>query len=251
MDDTVDWFWEGTIQQHVADHFTQQGWRVLSAADTATRQTGIDLVLERDGQRLNVEVKGWPSTMYARGPRAGQPKPTQPTVQARHWFAGALLSAVMLRDIAPGQRVAIAFPDMPRYRDLLARTANSLAMLGVEPMLVDDAGNVEMVDPAALPVDKRRGAVSLRARLPRDDRSGHTGKYRPLWEWLRARSTAYEEMSFAQVEDILGFPLPPSAYNHAAHWSGYEGSAVARAIADAGWRARPNLSRQRVVFERR
>jgi len=32
------------------------------------------------GRRLLVEVKGWPSTTYASGERAGLPKPTQPTL---------------------------------------------------------------------------------------------------------------------------------------------------------------------------
>lgn len=29
--------------------------------------------------------------------------------------------------------------------------------------------------------------------------------------------------------------LPESAYNHTAHWSSYHGSALARAVRDAGW----------------
>lgn len=225
---------------------------MLASADTAAREVGIDLVLQRGEDRLNVEVKGWPSTVYARGDRAGQTKPTQPTVQARHWFAGALLSAVLIRDALPEQRVALAFPDIARYRDLLARSARSLHDLRVEVLLVGDDGAVATVDPRLLPVDVRRGPVpSLRAKRANTESSGHTGKYRPLWQWLSSRTTQREEVSFAELEAILGFPLPPSAYEYQAHWSGYGGSAVARAIADAGWRARPNLAARRVVFERR
>jgi hypothetical protein len=36
-------------------------------------------------------------------------------------------------------------------------------------------------------------------------------------------------LTFAQIEEILGFPLPPSSRNHEAHWYGYEGTAVGRA----------------------
>jgi hypothetical protein len=61
-----------------------------------------------------------------------RPKPTNPTVQTRHWNAGALLSALPLRDAEPEARVAIAFADMRRYRDLLARSASSLHALRVE-----------------------------------------------------------------------------------------------------------------------
>lgn len=44
-------------------------------------------------------------------------------------------------------------------------------------------------------------------------------------------------LSFADVETILGFPLPASCRVHKPHWYGYEGTAVGRAIQDAGWKA--------------
>jgi len=56
-------------------------------------------------------------------------------------------------------------------------------------------------------------------------------------------------MTFAEIDDVLGFVLPPSSRNHTAHWSGYKGSAVARAIHDAGWKAtQVNLTAESVVF---
>jgi len=69
-------------------------------------------------------------------------------------------------------------------------------------------------------------------------RREHTGKYRPLWQWLKAQQPDVLVMTFADIERVLGFHLPPSSRRHASHWHGYEGSAVARAIRDAGFRAR-------------
>jgi hypothetical protein len=66
----------------------------------------------------------------------------------------------------------------------------------------------------------------------------HTGKYRPLWEWLTRRDESEINATFSDLEDVLGFSLPPSCREHQPHWYGYDGSAVARAIIDAGWRAR-------------
>lgn len=66
----------------------------------------------------------------------------------------------------------------------------------------------------------------------------HTGKYRRLFDYLVGHEAEPISLSFAEVERILGFPLPPSSRRHMPHWYGYEGSAVARAIRDAGWRAR-------------
>jgi Protein of unknown function (DUF1524) len=65
----------------------------------------------------------------------------------------------------------------------------------------------------------------------------HSGKYEAFWQWLRGRDGDEIEMTFAEIEEILGFPLPESSRNHPPHWYSYEGSAVVRAIVDAGWRA--------------
>ena len=79
----------------------------------------------------------------------------------------------------------------------------------------------------------------------------HEGKYRPLWEWLRGQNTSPFTASFAQIEYQLGFRLPPSSRRHLPHWYGYSGTAVGRAIRDAGWRARHvDLQAESVVFER-
>jgi hypothetical protein len=80
----------------------------------------------------------------------------------------------------------------------------------------------------------------------------HTGKYRGLWEYLRKQESDAVPMSFEAIERLLGFALPASSRAHNAHWSGYKGSAVARAIADAGWRATSvNLTAETVRFVRR
>lgn len=39
--------------------------------------------------------------------------------------------------------VAIAFPDMPRFRDLIARSEWALRRLGIRVFLVGEAGDVE------------------------------------------------------------------------------------------------------------
>lgn len=53
-------------------------------------------------------MKGYPGTVYARGERAGQPKLTAPTTQARHRFAQALLTAVLVGGSEERAEVAIA-----------------------------------------------------------------------------------------------------------------------------------------------
>lgn len=65
----------------------------------------------------------------------------------------------------------------------------------------------------------------------------HRGKYRALWEWLRAQDEPEIPMTFKRIEEIVGMPLPPSSRAHQPHWHSYDGSAVARALIDAGYKA--------------
>ncbi|GAA1526823.1 DUF7662 domain-containing protein [Nocardioides humi] len=79
----------------------------------------------------------------------------------------------------------------------------------------------------------------------------HAGKYAPLWRWLKRQDAGEVFATFAEVEAVLGFALPNSSMVHVAHWHSYEGSAVARAIIDAGWKAsQVDLTGRTVVFHR-
>ncbi len=138
-----EWAWEGNVQSRMATHLAGTGWSTIRVADTALRERGVDIIAERDGQRLLLEVKGWPSSTYARGERAGQPKPTQPTTQAGVWFAEGLTTLIR-RGIEPRSQLAMALPDMPRYRNLLAEAAWALDRLNITVYLVTADGTVEM-----------------------------------------------------------------------------------------------------------
>jgi hypothetical protein len=79
---------------------------------------------------------------------------------------------------------------------------------------------------------------------------GHAGGYHRLWAWLIDQPGNRIETTFGEVEEIIGMQLPPSHRKHQAHWHSYEGSAVARAVHDAGWRAR-DVSLEQITFVRR
>lgn len=137
------WYWEGNVQAALVTHLEREGWVIKEAADTASRQRGIDVLAVKDGRLLAVEVKGYPGTTYSRGEKRGQPKPTAPTNQARHWFAQALLAAVLTRGGREEFEVALCFPDMPRFRSLLERSAWALERLRVGVYLVREDESVE------------------------------------------------------------------------------------------------------------
>lgn len=98
------------------------------------------MIAERDGRKLHVEVKGYPSSTYERGDRKGQPKPTHPATQARQWFAGASLKAAMLRGDHPDDDVAIGLRAFETYVSLVRRGAMALATSSVDVIWVNQNG---------------------------------------------------------------------------------------------------------------
>lgn len=78
-------------------------------------------------------------------------------------------------------------------------------------------------------------------------------QYAQLADHLRVRKGDQWTARFEEVEQVLGRPLPGSAYRHAAWWANQEGSghSQVRGWRDAGWRtAGLSLSERRVRFER-
>jgi hypothetical protein len=146
LDAHAEWHWECNVQAAVVTALAAAGWRITGVADTATGQRGVDITAKREERALLVEVKGYPSTVYARGTRAGQPKPTHPSVQAKHWLAEAVLQAMRLRHRRPEAAVAIALPAHPRYAALLAEVRTSLAAIGVAVLEVAADGAVTGLD---------------------------------------------------------------------------------------------------------
>ena len=106
---------------------------------------------------------------------------------------------------------------------------------------------------------KRRGSTAaIEARPDVDAAKRHgakkAGKYRFLYEYLEHRYANTVVLTFAQIEDLLGFTLPDLARTHQEWWTVAE-IATAEARCSDAWilasrTATPNLMAQTVVFER-
>lgn len=77
-------------------------------------------------------------------------------------------------------------------------------------------------------------------------------KYTPLQTYLSRQTQRESAMAFGEIEQVLGFALPPSARRHPAWWANNVGTHVnARAWRNAGWKtSRVDLASERVVFVR-
>jgi hypothetical protein len=148
-----EWSWEGNVQAAAISWLSARGWRIRRVADTGSREHGTDVIAERDGRMLHAEVKGWPSGRYVDPRRVAEPKRTNPSVQARVWFADALMHALRLRDSHTGDAVAIVLPDTGTYRGLASAIAASLNNADVAVLFVDQAGAVTMAGAAGAGLD--------------------------------------------------------------------------------------------------
>ena len=139
-----EWHTEANVQAVVVTNLASRGWRILSVANTATKEHGIDVIAVLGGQTTGVEVKGFPSRNYADPSRVGETKRTRPSTQAGHWYSQAILAAMRLRGKKPHWRSVIALPDFPRYRDLYAETSGSLSAAEIEVWWVASDGSMNL-----------------------------------------------------------------------------------------------------------
>lgn len=108
---------------------------------------------------------------------------------------------------------------------------------------------VEQIDP---PWNREPGGSIQSAELLNETDTEYQGKYSPLKQHLRAVNEDEKQLSlsFAEIEEILGFGLPNSAHKFDAWWSNGSKS-HSHAWLDAGWKvADYSLSDQTVRFIR-
>ncbi len=77
-------------------------------------------------------------------------------------------------------------------------------------------------------------------------------KYEALPQFLARKRRAIQRLSFGEIERVLGFKLPRSAYRHEAWWANNAaGHSHARAWLKSGWRADTiDLAGRKVTFRR-
>jgi len=77
------------------------------------------------------------------------------------------------------------------------------------------------------------------------------GKYSLIGEWLKERGDFQGniELSFDDIEEIIGDELPPSAREHRAWWGNHYHNAQAKSWLDAGWLVdNVDLAQEKVTF---
>lgn len=219
--------------------------RIVRSVAAAGRARGLEVELEYaiPGGRIDVVwLVGGEAPWPPRLPLIGFE--IESTWRTRKHIKGDLLNLIELQ---PALGVIVLAGD---GRDVAATQEFARALVARH------AARIEVWDDARLYETLLR-PTSAASPPPPDDRRDAAGvptgspKYGAITAWLRAEPRDRFDVSFREIEGRLGFSLPPSSRRYPAHWSGYEGSAVVRAIRDAGWRARHvDLRAERVTLER-
>lgn len=87
---------------------------------------------------------------------------------------------------------------------------------------------------------------------PGHDNARVVGQYRSLYTFLEHRYSNTVVMTFTQLEDVLGFPLPELARTDSEWWTAPSTSESRQSLAWtlAHMTAKPNFLAQNVIFER-
>jgi hypothetical protein len=136
-----EWFEETNISRKIRDYLEMEGYEIIKFNEDK-RQRGHDIVATKSGEKLIVEVKGYPSNKYVGGEKKGQKKPTNPNLQAKHWFGEALLSLLIAKSENPKCKTVIGLPKFKTYENLISKLNTVREKLGIAVILVDKEGNV-------------------------------------------------------------------------------------------------------------
>ena len=150
----TDWFWEGNIQNRIAEFLRCSGYNILKIADTSIKEQGPDILAEKGGRRCVISVKGYPSQRYASdslGGKKGDIKRTTPSTQARHWLRDAVFDCLLAKSDNPNSEVALGLPDFTTYRRMVDRISWARIQLGISCYLVNKEAHITVLAPDQRP----------------------------------------------------------------------------------------------------
>jgi hypothetical protein len=142
-----DWFYEGQISKKLVEYFKENGYTIIKDNSDKISARGEDIIVSKQGHQEIIEVKGYPTTIHTKGKDKGKPKPTNPKLQAKHWFSEALLSSIFNYQRHKDKdnfKLALAFPLTDRYKELLGKVEDFFTdnNLNFKVYFVDDNGTV-------------------------------------------------------------------------------------------------------------
>jgi len=139
-----EWFEESNISRKIKDYLEKKEYKITKFnADKKTK--GHDIEAEKDNSKFIFEIKGFPSDKYVSGKKMGKKKPTNPNLQAKHWFAEALLSLIIAKSENPKINIAMGLPFKEKYKELINKITYFRKQFDLTFYLVDENGNIKEI----------------------------------------------------------------------------------------------------------
>jgi len=139
-----EWFEESNISGKIKGYLEKKGYRITKF-NADKRAKGHDIEAEKDSLEFIFEIKGFPSDKYVRGPKKGQKKPTNPNLQAKHWFAESLLSLIIAKSENHKINIAMGLPFKEKYKELINKITYFRKQFDLTIYLVCENGNIKEI----------------------------------------------------------------------------------------------------------
>lgn len=98
-------------------------------------------------------------------------------------------------------------------------------------------------------VQRLESSENLSGQPATEEESRDSKKYRPLSEAILADGGNKVTFSFSEMEEILGFSLPPSARNHRAFWANTKSHSIASSWMSIGYETMEvDMENEKVTF---
>ena len=137
------------------------------------------------------------------------------------------------------------------YSRLGPRTGETLRLL-VIPVERPDRTAIAAPTPVRISGSGPLPVAQTQPRVDPQPTRGRRSKYAPIGDLLRGSQAQRVEMTYSQIEELVGEPLPPSAHNHRAAWANSSQNTwpLMRVVRAAGWRVDSVQMGSKVVFVR-
>lgn len=140
-----EWFEETNVATKIKAFLIGQGYTIQRFNDDK-KAKGHDLVAIRDGKKLIVEVKGFPSDKYVNGKNKGQKKRTHPNLQSKHWFSEALTALLIVKSLDWQVTIAIGLPYHNKYLETIDKLRAINEKIGIIYFIVNKNDKVDLID---------------------------------------------------------------------------------------------------------
>ena len=138
-----EWFEETNVSNQIKKYLEKHNYKILKF-NYDKRQKGHDIEIMKDGVKTIIEVKGYPSDKYVSGPSKGKKKPTNPKLQAKHWFSEALLSLLIAKcEDWDNTSIALGLPRFEKYENLYSKMKPLNKKADIKYYFVNKSGTVE------------------------------------------------------------------------------------------------------------